>query len=62
MNTFINLKKVIELGKMSNEEILVKMDVFLLNDRIDPKQYQELVNLMGIEIPEETPTDDEPTE
>lgn len=58
MNTFENLKKLVTLGKKSNEEILTMMDVFLMNARISADNYNELVDLMGIEIVEETPTED----
>lgn len=46
MNTYANLKKLIELGKKTDEEILAMMDVFLMNERITAEQYQELVKLM----------------
>lgn len=58
MNTFENLKKLVALGKKSNEEILTMMDVFLMNARISADNYNDLVDLMGIEIVEETPTEE----
>lgn len=46
MNTYANLKKIIELGKKTNEEILAMMDVFLMNERITADQYNELTKLL----------------
>lgn len=46
MNTYTNLKKIIELGKKTDEEILAMMDVFLMNERITAEQYNELVKLL----------------
>lgn len=46
MNTYANLKKLIELGKKTDEEILAMMDVFLMNERITAEQYQELVKML----------------
>lgn len=48
MNTYANLKKIIELGRKTNEEILAMMDVFLMNDRITSDQYNELAKLLEI--------------
>lgn len=53
MNTFENLKKLVTLGKKSNEEILTMMDVFLMNSRITAEQYQELVDSLVVEDVEE---------
>lgn len=53
MNTFENLKKLVALGKKSNEEILTMMDVFLMNNRITAEQYQELVDSLVIDEAEE---------
>lgn len=47
MNTYLNLKKVIELARKEKEEILTMMDVFLMNNRITSEQYNELVILLG---------------
>ena len=46
MNTYTNLKKIIELGKKTNEEILAMMDIFLMNERITSDQYNELAKLL----------------
>jgi hypothetical protein len=47
MNTYENLKKVIGLGKKTDEEILIMMDVFLMNNRITTDQYNELTELIA---------------
>ena len=47
MNTYTNLKKIIELGKKTDEEILAMMDVFLMNGRITAEQYSELSALLN---------------
>lgn len=46
MNTYANLKKIIELGRKTDEEILAMMDVFLMNERITADQYNELTKLL----------------
>lgn len=46
MNTYANLKKIIELGRKTDEEILSMMDVFLMNERITADQYNELTKLL----------------
>ncbi|MDF2804581.1 MAG: hypothetical protein K0S61_4486 [Anaerocolumna sp.] len=47
MNTFENSKKIISLGKKTNEEILAMMDIFLMNNRITEEQYNELTALIA---------------
>lgn len=48
MSTYTLCKKVIENGTYgTKEEMLVKLDVFLLNNRITQEQYNELVNLLN---------------
>jgi len=44
--TYILCKKIIESGNFNRNDFLIKMDVFLLGDRITQGQYEELVNLM----------------
>lgn len=46
MNTFENLKKLIGMGTKADEEILIMMDVFLMNNRINAEQYNELTELI----------------
>lgn len=40
------LKKKIERGSFNREELITKMDVYLLNNRITNDNYTELVALM----------------
>lgn len=44
--TFARLKKIITNGTYNKEDMLNKMDVFLLAGRISDAQYQELVGMM----------------
>lgn len=45
--TYARLKKLIEKGTYNKEDIMNKLDVFLLANRITEEQYQELVGMMG---------------
>ena len=46
--TYTFCKKVIENGTYGiKEDMLIKLDVFLLNDRITQEEYNELVDLLG---------------
>lgn len=45
--TYHNCKKLIEAGRYEKEDMLNKLDVFLLNNRITKAQYKELVELIG---------------
>ena len=46
--TYTFCKKVIENGMYgTKEDMLIKLDVFLLNDRITQEEYNELVDLLG---------------
>lgn len=47
--TYRNCKKIIELGRYERDDMLNKLDVFLLNDRITQAQYEELVGMMPME-------------
>jgi len=45
--TYIYCKKVIQNGTYgTREEMLIKLDVFLLNNRITQEQYTELVGML----------------
>ncbi len=45
--TYIYCKKVIENGTYgTKEEMLIKLDVFLLNNRIKQEEYTELSGLL----------------
>ena len=47
--TYIYCKKVIENGTYgTKEEMMIKLDVFLLNNRINQIEYDELVNLLNV--------------
>lgn len=41
------MKTIITRGTYDKEDMLKKMDVFLLNSRITEEQYNELTVLMG---------------
>lgn len=46
--TYIYCKKVIENGTYgTKEDMMIKLDVFLLNNRITQEQYNELVGLLS---------------
>ena len=48
MTTYMLCKKVIENGAYdSKEEMLFKLDVFLLNNRINQQEYNELAGILG---------------
>lgn len=47
--TYTLCKKIITSGKYVNEDMLTKLDVFLLNDRIAQEQYNELVSMINAE-------------
>lgn len=49
MLTYISCKKVIESGNYIKEDMLQKLDVFLLKNRITTEQYEELVGMMNQE-------------
>ena len=45
--TYTRLKKLIENGVYVKEDMMNKLDVFLMADRITEAQYEELVGLMA---------------
>jgi len=46
--TYLFCKKIIENRTYeSKEDMLIKLDVFLLNDRITQDQYNELVSMLN---------------
>ena len=45
--TYARLKKLIERGTYNKEDMLNKLDVFLMANRITEEQYNELMALMG---------------
>lgn len=45
--TYIYCKKVIQNGTYgTKEDMMIKLDVFLLNDRITQEQYNELAGML----------------
>lgn len=48
MITYTNCKKVIQNDNYgTKEDMMVKLDVFLLNNRITEDQYNELVDMLN---------------
>ena len=47
--TYKLMKRIITKGGYDRESALLKLDVFLIADRITAEEYQELVELMGTE-------------
>ena len=45
--TYLRLKKIIENGVYVKEDMLNKLDVFLMADRITEAQYSELLGMMN---------------
>ena len=46
--TYRNCKKIIEAGRYEYEDMMNKLDVFLLGNRITQAEYEELVQTMRI--------------
>ena len=47
MNTYTLCQRIISNGNYVKEDMLAKLDVFLLANRITQEQYTELVNIIG---------------
>ena len=45
--TYKVCKRLIRNGNYEKEDMMMKLDVFLLNDRITQENYNELVGLMN---------------
>lgn len=45
--TYKLMKRIITKGGYDREATMLKLDVFLMADRITPEEYQELIELMG---------------
>lgn len=45
--TYTRLKKLIARGAYEKEDMMNKLDVFLMANRITEEQYNELVGMMG---------------
>lgn len=46
MNIYEMCKKLIINNKYDKEDILGKLDIFLLSDRVSKEQYLELIGMM----------------
>ena len=47
MMTYKLMKRIIQKGSYDREGTMMKLDVFLMADRITVEEYQELVEMMG---------------
>lgn len=45
--TYRNCKRLIEIGRYEKEDMLNKLDIFLLNNRINQEEYEELVGMIN---------------
>ncbi|MDU6304742.1 MAG: hypothetical protein E6585_23990 [Serratia marcescens] len=45
--TYRNCKKLIEAGRYEYSDMMNKLDVFLLGNRIKQSEYEELVQMMN---------------
>lgn len=50
--TYRNCKKLIEMGRYEYNDMLMKLDTFLLADRITQEQYTELKGMMDADQPQ----------
>lgn len=46
--TYTLCKKLIKAGNFTKDDMQMKLDVFLLNDRISDQEYNQLVIMMDI--------------
>lgn len=53
MNTYENMKKLINLGTKTKEDLKTYLDVFLMNNRINQDQYTELSAMVEAKYPED---------
>ena len=47
--TYNICKRLIQNGSYEKEDMMMKLDVFLLNNRITKEQYDELIGLINAE-------------
>lgn len=47
--TYQLCKRIIENGSYDKEDLLMKLDVFLLNDRMTQAEYEELVGMLNLQ-------------
>jgi hypothetical protein len=45
--TYQAMKKIIESGGYDREDVMGKLDIFLIGNRITKAQYEELVAMVG---------------
>lgn len=45
--TYMFCKKLIEIGRYEKDDMLNKLDIFLINDRITQTEYEELVGMIN---------------
>ena len=45
--TYNICKRLIQNGNYEKEDMMMKLDVFLLNNRITKEQYEELIGLIN---------------
>jgi len=45
--TYVVCKRLIQNGNYEKGDMLLKLDIFLLNDRITQEQYNELVGMIN---------------
>lgn len=45
--TYRNCKKLIEAGRYEYNDMMNKLDIFLIGDRITQAEYEELVKMMN---------------
>lgn len=45
--TYTRLKKIVQQGTFNKNDLMNKIDIFLLANRITEDQYKELVNLLN---------------
>lgn len=50
MSTYKMCKTLISKGRYEKSDMMMKLDVFLLGDRITKEQYDELVSMMNEEV------------
>ena len=50
MTTYKMCKTLIEKGRYEKSDMMMKLDVFLLGDRITKEQYDELASMMNEEV------------
>lgn len=60
--TYTFLKKIIANGNYNKEDLMNKIDVFFMANRITQEQYEELMALVNPPVKEETTEEEGTTE